>query len=276
MPIYAVMMRTLSRLIAVLLLLALPGCHRHDAKVELRVFAAASLQDAMRELAKRYDVQHPGVTVELNFAGSNALARQIESSRAADVYFSADEKWMDYLDQKKLLVPGSRRSVLTNSLVIVARKESTVKITGPVDLATAHYEHLVLAQPDAVPAGRYAKHYLQGIKYQGGTLWDAVKARLVPALDVRAALAAVAADPRRVGIVYSSDLVQSQGVKALYRVPVEDGPPIRYPVALIAGRAHPALAKALLAYLESPDAATVYRRFGFGMLEPLADGRQPK
>ncbi len=252
------------------LLCAAPGCHRHD-KTELRLFAAASLQDAMHELARRYQAEHPDVAVELNFAGSNALARQIASSRGADVYFSADEKWMDYLEKKQLLVPGSRRSLLTNALVVVARRESKVKIGKPVDLATARYEHLVLAQPDAVPAGRYAKHYLEGIRYQGGTLWDAVKPKLVPALDVRAALAAVAADPRRLGIVYSSDLVQSQGVKALYRVPVDQGPPIRYPVAQIGGRPHPGEAKALLAYLETPDAAAVYKRWGFGMLHPVAE-----
>ncbi len=253
------------RLLLVLLLVGAAGCH-HRSKTELRVFAAASLQDAMREIAAAYQKQHPDVDVQLNLAGSNALARQIASSHAADIFFSADEKWMNYLDEKKLLVPGSRRSLLTNALVVVARKESTVQIDKPVDLATAHYEHLVLADPDAVPAGRYAKHYLMGIHYQSGTLWDAVQGKLVPALDVRAALAAVAADPRRVGIVYSSDLVASQGVRALYRVPVEQGPPIRYPVAQIAGRPHPAAAKALLAYLEGAQAAGVYQRFGFGML----------
>lgn len=224
----------------------------------------------MRELAKRYQAKHPDVKVDLDFAGSNALARQIESSRGADVYFSADEKWMDYLEEKNLLVPGSRRSLLTNTLVVVARKESKVVIHQAVDLATTHYEHLVLANPDAVPAGRYAKHYLEGIPYRGGTLWSAVKGKLVPALDVRAALAAVAADPRRLGIVYASDLVQSQGVKALYRVPVEAAPPIRYPVAQIAGRPHPGAGKALLAFLESPDAVPVYKRWGFGMLHPAA------
>ncbi len=261
--------RFLGLIALVLVLASVDGCHRHS-KVELRLFAAASLQDAMHELAARYEKTHPGVAVDLDFAGSNALARQIASSRRADVYFSADEKWMDYLDKKHLLVPGSRRSLLTNALVVVARKESKVQIARPVDLATADYEHLVLAAPDAVPAGRYAKHYLEGIRYKGGTLWDAVKGKLVPALDVRAALAAVAADPRRVGIVYSSDLVRSQGVKALYRVPVADGPPIRYPVAQIAGRPHAAAAKALLAYLESPGAQAVYKRWGFGMLHPVA------
>ena len=254
------------------LLLAAGGCH-HQSKTELRVFAAASMQDALRGLAKQYEKQHPDVDVELNFAGSNALAQQIESSHAADIYFSADEKLMDYLAAKKLLVPGSRHSLLTNTLVVVARKDSPVRIDKPDDLATAHYEHLVLADPDAVPAGRYAKHYLESISYQGGTLWVAVNGKLVPALDVRAALAAVAADPRRVGIVYSSDLVASHGVHALYRVPVKDGPPIRYPVAQIVGRPHPAAARALLAYLESAPAAAVYKRFGFAMLHPLADAK---
>lgn len=248
-----------------LLLFGAAGCH-HRSRTELRLFAAASLQDAMHAIVQAYQKQHPDVDVQLNFAGSNALAQQIASSHAADIYFSADEKWMDYLDAKKLLVPGSRRSLLTNALVVVARKDSPVRISRPVDLATAHYQHLVLAEPDAVPAGRYAKHYLMGIHYQNGTLWDAVKGKLVPALDVRAALAAVAADPSRVGIVYSSDLVASQGVRALYRVPVEQGPPIRYPVAQIKGRPHPAAAKALLAYLEGAKAAAEYKRFGFRML----------
>jgi molybdate transport system substrate-binding protein len=242
------------------------GCHSSSRKVELSLFAAASLQDALRAASAAYRQNQPDVRVELNFAGSNALAQQIAASHAADVFFSADEKWMDFLARRHLLVVGSRVALLTNALVIVARKDSSIAVLKPEDLASARYAHLVLANPDAVPAGRYAKQYLESVHAGGKSLWDEVSARVVPALDVRAALAAVAADPDRVGIVYASDLVASHDVHALYRVPPGAGPPIRYPVALIAGRPHLAEARRLLAFLESPQANAVYRRFGFESL----------
>ncbi len=242
----------------------LVACKSHDSDgIELGVFVAASLQDALGELATGYQKRTPGVHIQLNFAGSNALSRQIASSHKADIFFSADEKWMDYLAAKQLLVPGSRRSLLSNTLVIVARKDSAAHVAVPADLAGTSYDRLVLADPAAVPAGRYAKRWLESVK-----LWDKVEGRLAPALDVRAALAAVAADPRRVGIVYASDLLANKHVHALYRVPVDAGPPIRYPVALIAGRPHQPAAQKLLAYLESDDAKKVYERYGFAMLTP--------
>lgn len=242
------------------------ACHSSSRSVELRVFGAASLQDALRELATAYQKTHPGVRVQLNFAGSNALAQQIAASHAADIFFSADDHWMDFLAHRHLLAAGARASLLTNSLVFVARRDSPLRISRPEDLATARYSRLVLANPDAVPAGRYAKQYLERLRANGKSLWDQVRARVMPALDVRAALAAVAADPARVGIVYASDLVASHGTRALYRVPPSAGPAIRYPIALIAGRPHPRAARQLLAFLQSSRARAVYRRFGF---EPL-------
>lgn len=263
------MTRRRARWAAIALVLAAwltAGCHSSSSKVQLRLFAAASLEDAAHQLATDYDKTHPHVHVELNFAGSNALAQQIAASHAADIFFSADEKWMDFLAQRHLLAAGTRVSLLTNALVIVARSDSSIAVSKPADLATAHYAHLVLANPDAVPAGRYAKQYLESLHVGGKSLWNDVSARVMPALDVRAALAAVAADPDRVGIVYASDLVASHGVRALYRVPPAAGPPIRYPIALIRGRPHAAAARKLLAFLESAHASAVYRRFGFEML----------
>lgn len=226
------------------------------------MFAAASLQEAVKELTSRYQAAHPKVRVVASFAGSNALARQLASAPGADVFFSADEAWMDFLDEKRLLIPGTRRALLTGELVVVARSDGAARVKVPADLAGASYGELILADPDAVPAGRYAKAWLER---EG--LWVGVKERVVPALDVRAALAAVAADPRRVGIVYGSDLRANARLRALYVVPASSGPAIRYPIALIAGRPNPAEARALLEYLESGEAAAVYRAHGFGMLE---------
>jgi molybdate transport system substrate-binding protein len=148
-------------------------------------------------------------------------------------------------------------------LVIVARDDSPVQIERPSDLVVAKYDKLVIGDPEGVPVGRYARAFLERQQHEGRPLWQSVAPRLAPQLDARATVAAVLGDPRRVGIVYTSDLTQTPRLKALYRVPLEETPRIAYPVALIAGRPRIAAARTWVDHLSSSGARATFERFGF-------------
>lgn len=242
------------------------SCRSRAARPELRLFAAASLERALDAILVDYRRVQRDTAVAGNYAGSNTLARQIEATRAADLFLSADEQWMDYLERKQLIDAGTRTPLLSNTLVIIGHKASLLEFRGPSDLARADYDKLVLADPELVPAGRYAKQYLSSLEADPGTLWQRVASKVVPTLDVRAVLGAVRTNPRWLGIVYGSDLAKVSDVRVLFRVPAHNGPRIVYPIALIAGRPERARALELLAYLKGPAAAAVFRQYGFGVL----------
>lgn len=257
-------MRTSDRRAALALgllaLLLLTGPGRPAGAQELTVFAAASLTDAMKEIGGAY-VKATGVKVSFNFAASNLLARQIDEGAPADLFLSADEASMDWLERRRRLAPGTRRSLLSNILVVVVPSDSTLKLTRIEDLAGPRVRVLALAEPQTVPAGIYAKQYLQSKK-----LWTRLIDRIVPTENVRAALAAVAGGNAEAGIVYKTDAALSNKVKIAFEVPVAEGPRISYPVAVIAESTRLPAARKLLAYLESEAALAVFRRFGFKIL----------
>ena len=243
-------------------LLALPA-----AGVEIHVSAAASLTDALQEIATAYEAT-AGDHVLLNLGASSLLARQIEEGAPADLFLSADEAKMDQLDRKKLLLAGTRQSVLSNTLVVVVPTDSKLKIAGPADLASPAIHALALAEPQTVPAGIYAKEYLQ----KAG-LWSKVIDRVVPTENVRAALAAVESGNVEAGIVYKTDAEISKKVRVAYEVPRATGPKISYPFAVLAGSKEPAAARRLLEYLTSAPALDVFRRYGFLIGTDSAAGR---
>jgi molybdate transport system substrate-binding protein len=226
---------------------------------DVTVFAAASLTDSLKQIAADYQKQ-TGRTVTFNFEASSILARQIVEGAPADIFFSADETQMDRLAERGLIDAATRADRLGNTLVIVAPKESGLQIHGPADLAAAGVKQIALADPKAVPAGVYAKEWLE----KSG-VWDAVKPKVVPAENVRAALAAVASGNVDAGVVYKTDAAISKHVKIVYEVPRADGPDIRYPMALVKASEHPDEAKRFLEYLDSDDAARVFERFGFAV-----------
>lgn len=249
------------------------GCGAPDPGAgsdELLVFAAASLRDVAVDLGAAFEERNPGVAVTFNFAGSNVLAQQIAAAPRAHLFLSADLRWLDFLEERGRLVPGSRRPFLGNRLALVARRDSPVAIDDPRRLADADYRHLAVADPEAVPAGRYARAALGSISLDGGDgtgdggdLWSAVAARVVPALDVRAALALVESDPEIVGIVYRTDAATSDKVKILHLFPDGAGGPIRYGAALVAGNGPTDAAERFLAFLTTPAARAVAERHGF-------------
>jgi molybdate transport system substrate-binding protein len=227
---------------------------------ELSVFAAASLSDALREISALY-IKKGGDRIVLNLGASSMLARQIQEGAPADLFLSADEEKMNGLEKRKLLLPGTRRSVLSNTLVVVVPEDSTLKITGPKDLASPSIRALALAEPQSVPAGIYAKEYL---RKQG--VWSKVIDRVVPTENVRAALAAVESGNVDAGIVYKTDAQIAKRVRVAWEVPRAEGPAISYPFAVLAGSSRPEAARKFLAFLESPPAIAVFRRYGFLIL----------
>ena len=224
---------------------------------EVNVFAAASLSAALQELAAKHQ-QATGDTVRLNLAASSTLARQIKEGASTDLFFSADEAKMNDLAKAGLIDPATRQSLLGNSLVIVVPLDSPLTLKSAGDLSGPGVKHLALAEPQTVPAGIYAKEYLEKAK-----VWDAVSGRVVPTENVRAALAAVESGNADAGIVYKTDALISKKVKVAYMVPAADGPRISYPVALVRGGKNPAGAARFLARLISAEGRAVFAKYGF-------------
>ena len=247
-----------SRVLRILtLLIAAPAFVFPAAAEEIQVFAAASLTESLQEIATAYE-KESGDKVLLNLAASSALARQIQEGAPADLFFSADEAKMNALEKGGLVLKGTRKSLLSNTLVVVVPADSRLKIGSAQDLATSKVRALALAEPQSVPAGIYAKEYLRSLK-----LWSKVIDKVVPTENVRAALAAVESGNVEAGIVYKTDAKISDKVKIAFEVPAAEGPKISYPLAVMAESRKQETARKLLAYLESPAALDVFRRYGF-------------
>lgn len=227
------------------------------------VFAAASLKGALDEQARQFEAR-TGDKVVVAYAASNALARQIEAGAPADVFVSADLDWMDFLDQRSLLAPGTRVTLLRNTLVLIAPASSTVNVKiGPgfALMAALGGERLAMANPASVPAGRYGKNALE---FFG--VWAGVEKRIARTENVRAALALVARGEASLGIVYGTDAFAEKGVRIVGTFPATSHPPILYPAAVVAASPSPA-ARPLLEYLRSPSAAPIWEKHGFGVFK---------
>ena len=249
------------RTLAVALAFVVVSAMGHAAT--LTVFAAASLTDGLKEIGRKYQTQS-GDKIEFNFAGSSLLARQIEEGAPADLFFSADEVWMDAIERKGLIVKNTLVNRLSNSLVIVVPVGTSVSIGSPQDLAGPRIAHLALADPKAVPAGLYAKEYLKKLH-----LWDQIAPKVVPMSNVRAALAAVESGDAEAGIVYKTDAAISKKVRVAYEVPVRKEPKISYPMAIIKSSASLQAAEDFLKYLESDKAGRVFEKYGFILEHPV-------
>ena len=223
---------------------------------EITVFAAASLTDAMKEVASVYEAES-GDQLLFNFAGSNALARQILEGAPADIFFSADEIQMDNLAKANLVDSATRWDLLSNIIVIVVPTDGSAELT-PAALAEPSVKRLALADPESVPAGVYAREYLTKLG-----LWNAIEPKVVPTENVRAALAAVESGNVEAGIVYKTDAAISKAVRIAYEVPPNEGPKISYPVAVIKGSRNVEASKRFVEYLRSEPALAIFKRFGF-------------
>lgn len=255
-------------LLATVLVTALGGCSPAGGdrdRSPILVFAAASLRDALVEIEPSFR-EASGVAATFNFAGSNVLALQIEASGAADVYLSADSYWVDFLGDRGLLAAGTRTTFLSNRLVLVARRDSELAALAPLeDLASLpelDFRYLSVADPAAVPAGRYARRALES-RTAEGDLWRRLENRLAPAADVRAALALVESRDDTLGIVYRSDALSSDRVVVLAEIPADPIFPIRYQAAALDRRPRQADAERFLRFLTGERAAAIFARHGF-------------
>lgn len=254
----------LLRSFSVLLLIAVslaPMAARAQDDAGLTVFAAASLKEALDEAAAAYRKQ-TGTPVRVSYAASSALARQIEQGAPADVFFSADLEWMDYLQQRNRLDVATRRSLLGNRLVLIAPKASRaqVDLKRPATLLAALGDgRLAVGQTRTVPAGKYARASLQSL-----SLWSSVSRRLAESESVRAALMLVARGETPLGIVYASDAKAEPDVRVVATFPEDSHPPIVYPVAALRG-ARAAQAARFVQWLASPAADALFTKRGFAV-----------
>ncbi|MBX9886094.1 MAG: molybdate ABC transporter substrate-binding protein [Novosphingobium sp.] len=224
------------------------------------VLAAASLQEALTAAADSWARKGHARPV-LSFAASSTLARQIEAKAPADLFFSADQEWMDYLAARNLIVAATRADVLTNRLVIVAPANSRVSLAVRPGFALAAAlggGKLALADPDAVPAGRYAKDALTSLK-----VWPSVEGSVARAENVRAALALVARGAAPLGIVYATDARAQGAVRVAGWIPAAAHKPITYPLARLAAATHPD-AEGFRRFLLSAEGKGIFCRYGFG------------
>lgn len=235
----------------------------HAADAPLTVFAAASLKESMDEAALAF--QHEtGQAVRVSYAGSSALARQIEQGAPADVFVSADLEWMDELQSKGLVDAATRSELLGNTLVLVAPRDSAA---APIDLAKGNdlrpllgkRGRIALALVDRVPAGKYAKAAFTSLD-----MWDGLAPRTAQVENVRAALLLVARGETPLGVVYGSDALAEPRVKVLATFPEDSHPPIVYPAAKVEASAHPRAA-AFVRWLQAPAASAIFRSHGFSV-----------
>jgi molybdate transport system substrate-binding protein len=253
------MRRVVAAFLAAVLLSLATSASAQDKKPVV-VFAAASLTDAVTEIGAAF-TKDTGIPIKPSFAASSALAKQIESGAPADVFFPADEEWMDYLEKKQLLARGSRRDVVANKLVLIAPATSStqVKITSGAALAAAiGNARIATGDPDSVPVGKYAKAALMKLG-----AWDRLSPRLVRAENVRAALAYVARAETPFGIVYLTDARVEKRVKILDTFPDASHAPIRYPIALTTRNSPDA--QRFATYVSGPHAAAIFEKYGFAI-----------
>lgn len=231
------------------------------AEEKLTVFAAASLTNALTEVSQQYEKQQAAKVVH-SFAASSALAKQIENGAPADVFISADTKWMNYLQDKQLIKVATRQEFLGNKLVLIAPKGRGFKISfdKSADFAKAFEGRLCTGDVEAVPAGIYAKESLTALGW-----WDGIKARVVGTQDVRGALAFVERGECNAGIVYETDAKVSDKVEIVSVFPEATHKPIVYPVAIIASSKQ--TDTPYLQFLQSDAAKAIFVKYGFSVLK---------
>jgi molybdate transport system substrate-binding protein len=247
-----------AAVVAALALTLVPVSARAD---EILVSAAASLTDVLKEMAGGYQSKSKQ-TVRFNFGPSSGLARQIEEGAPADLFFSADLSQMEKLDKSGRLEPGTRKNLLSNQLVIIVPADSKLALSSPKDLLKSEVKRIALAEPSSVPVGVYSKKYLSD---EG--LWTNVEAKVVPVQDVRATLASVESGNVEAGFVYKTDAAVSKKVKIIYEVPIEKGPKITYPVAIVRESKHKEAARDFLYYVQTPAGKGLFRKYGFVVVD---------
>lgn len=235
-----------------------PGDRAATVETTLTVSAAASLQDALQEIARAYESAYPGVGVRLNFAASGTLQQQIRMGAPVDVFLSAAEAPMDALQARGLIDADSRAAFAANRLVLIVPREGRVALRSFADLASPAVRRIAIGAPASVPAGLYARDVLRSLGIE-----EAVRPKLILAQHVRQVLTYVERGEVDAGIVYRTDVADRSSVRVVAGAPPGAHPPITYPVAIISGSPYPEEARRFATYLLGPEAQAVLSRFGF-------------
>ena len=237
------------------------GCATDKQKpIELSVFAAISLTDALAEIGTAFSTEK-GVKVYYNFAASTTLQRQLEKGAPADVFISASPRQVVALEANGLLEVESRRNLLTNRLVLVSDDDTSISVETPANLAAPEISRIAIGHPSIVPAGAYAK---EALTYFG--LWETIHPKLIFGADVRATLAYVTSGNVDLAIVYKTDTTLSHHIKVLYQVPPEAYTPIIYPAVVMKNSPQKQLARKFITYLQSDDKCKIFEKHGFTVL----------
>jgi molybdate transport system substrate-binding protein len=260
-PFPAFLLLTFTVLLARASLAGAPSRTGELPGASITVSAAISLKDALDELGPMYERAHPGAKITFNYGGSGTLQHQIEQGAPVDVFFSAAQKQMDTLESEGLLVPGSRRDLVANTLVLIA-PASSISVQGFPDLARPEVKIVALGEPATVPAGMYAR---QALAHLG--LLAAIEKKFVYAKDVRAVLTYVATGDADAGLVYQTDAQASPQVRVVARAPRDSNDPIVYPAAVIRNSKNIAAASAFLNFLGGHAARAVFEKYGFALPE---------
>jgi molybdate transport system substrate-binding protein len=245
---------------------SLKGVEDSSEAKSLTVFAAASTADIMKKAAANYQSTN-GVEIKLNLAASGVLARQIESGAPADIFISANQKWIEYLDGKQLLKPETKIAFIKNELVLIANNDFTgdIAITPDFDIAGAYEGRMAVGDPEFVPAGKYAEEALENLGW-----WQKIGPdRIVKATNVREALKFVETGQCPLGIVYKTDALVSNNSKIIAVFPDKLHKPVNYYLAVCSEASE--AADEFLEYLKSSQVSEIYRKAGF---EPLKSNHE--
>jgi len=248
---------------AVVALTAAWSVAAHAQGRDLLVFGAASLKSALDNANAQYQ-RGAGHKIVVSYGASSALAKQIENGAPADIFISADLDWMDYVAEHKLIKPETRFNLLGNKLVLIAPADSSINLTVAPNFPLAHAlgnDRLAMADPAAVPAGKYGKAALEALG-----VWSSVSSKIAPTQDVRATLLLVSRGEAALGIVYQTDAAADKGVKIVGAFPESTHPPIIYPIAVTTASTNPGAA-AYIGFLKSPAAKPAFEKQGFVVLQ---------
>ncbi|ACK73345.1 molybdenum ABC transporter, periplasmic molybdate-binding protein [Gloeothece citriformis PCC 7424] len=225
----------------------------------LTVSAAISMKDALEEIKTAYQKKQPNMRITYNFGSSGSLQQQIEQGAPVDVFISAANKQMDALEQKQLLLPGTRRNLVSNSIVLITPKnQQTVKTFQ--NLTNPQVKRIALGEPNTVPAGQYGQQVLQYYK-----IFDSIKPKVIFGKDVRQVLTYVETGNVDAGLVYSTDARTSNQVRVAATAPNNSHQPIAYPIAVIKDSKNQAAAKAFAQYLATNEAKNTFKKYGFSV-----------
>ncbi len=257
--VFAAIRRPILQSAALAVLLAGSGLQTQAQFRDVLVFGAASLKNALEEANNLFLFEN-GSGIKVSYGASSALAKQIENGAPADVFISADPDWMDYVAERKLINPETREKFLGNKLVLITGANSNVALTIGQNFPLAQAlgnGRLAMADPAAVPAGKYGKAALEKLG-----VWASVANKVAPAQDVRAALLFVSRGEAPLGIVYQTDAAADKNVKVVATFPESTHPPIIYPIAILASSTN-GVAPVYVQYLLSPKAAPFFEKQGF-------------